>query len=326
MKVAVLYPTQIGPWGGGNQFIKAIQKKFKEAGMLTDIASADIVLFNSFDCIEEVVKIKKTYPKKIFVHRIDGPMKLYNNDKDLRDLLVYHACNELADGVIFQSEWSKKENLKNGLPLSPQNTVITNAPDPEIFFTLDKTKDDSKKIRIISTSWSNNPKKGFAEYLWLDQNLDFNQYDYYFAGRSAVDFKNIINLGKLDSHALANELRKSDVYITCSQKDPCSNSLLEAQACGLVTLALNDGGHPELVKNHEFLFNHASEIPTKLALIKKELSRLKNENTKPSLDETFKKYVIFLNTVKSKNKKVNLPLFKLKNWWIHFKIKLANKL
>jgi len=63
---------------------------------------------------------------------------------------------------------------------------------------------------------------------------------------------------------LASELRQHDVYITASRNDPCSNSLLEALACGLPALFLNSGGHPEIAGQAGLPFEVPGEIPALL--------------------------------------------------------------
>ena len=54
------------------------------------------------------------------------------------------------------------------------------------------------------------------------------------------------------------------MFITASQNDPCSNSLIEAVSCGLQCLALNSGGHKEIVTNESFLFSDEKDLLNKL--------------------------------------------------------------
>ena len=261
MKIHIVYETTDKPWGGGNQFIKLLKKYFTEQERYTNKREdADIFLFNSHQMVDEVARLKKRFPSKKFAHRIDGPMRLYNSDTDPRDGQVYFANEMFADGTIFQSEWSKARNQELGLEVTKPHAVISNCSDLEIFFS-EIDKKDNKKIKLFSSSWSDYIKKGFDTYGWLDENLDFDQYEYYFAGRSPREFKNIISLGPLNSSELASQMRKSDIFITASQKDPCSNSLVEGLSCGLAALALNDGGHPEIVKEGGLLFDRQEEIP-----------------------------------------------------------------
>ncbi len=257
MKVFVIYESINEPTGGGNQFLKMLKKEFARQGVSGDAPEeSDILLFNSHHFLDKVHSYKKSFPNKKFVHRIDGPMRLYNDLSDARDQQVYFANETFADATVYQSEWSKNKNLEMGLQPKLSHAVIQNCADNSIFFPCKQIKTIRKKIRLFSSSWSNHEKKGFAFYNFLDKNLDFGKYEYFFAGRSPIAFNNIKSLGPLDSNSLANELRKSDIFVTASQNDPCSNSLIEAMACGLKCLALNSGGHPEIVRDENLLFEN----------------------------------------------------------------------
>jgi len=177
---------------------------------------------------------------------------------DNRDYIVI-KLNSLADATIFQSQWSYKQNLKLGFYCKAPTVVIHNAPDPYIFNKqYDKIKNE--KFRLIATSWSDNPRKGFKYYDFLDKNLDFDKYEFCFAGRSSINFKNINMLGPLSSKDLAKQIKLSDVFLTASENDPCSNSLIEALSCGLPAIALNSGGHPELVKQGGYIFKDFEDL------------------------------------------------------------------
>jgi len=87
------------------------------------------------------------------------------------------------------------------------------------------------KVKLIASSWSNNWRKGFDIYRFLDENLDFSKYEMTFVGNSPVKFKNIKQIPPVESRDLAELLRTHHIYITASQNDPCSNSLIEALSC-----------------------------------------------------------------------------------------------
>lgn len=287
MKVSVIYNTTDAPHGGGNQFIKALKSIFESKGVLSPPEESNIILFNSHHNIDKVMNLKNAFPEKTFVHRVDGPMRLYNDMSDSRDSIVYRANDIIADATIFQSEWSKKSNLEMGMKSNKKSAVILNGVDTSIFYASNQKK-ISEKTRLISASFSPNPKKGFDVYRYIDENLDFDSYEYYFAGNSPIRFKNIKNLGKLTSVELADQLRKSDVFLTASQKDPCSNSLMEAISCDLKILALSDGGHLEITDNPKCLFSSEDQL----------LSILKNRDfhrcsEKYSIEKSAEKYLGF---------------------------------
>ena len=46
----------------------------------------------------------------------------------------------------------------------------------------------NRKVRLISTSWSDNPRKARATYEWIDRHLDWSRYEYSFVGRVTGEF------------------------------------------------------------------------------------------------------------------------------------------
>tara|TARA_R110000824_G_scaffold226167_1_gene413869 strand:- start:206 stop:1111 length:906 start_codon:yes stop_codon:yes gene_type:complete len=285
IKVNILYEFNDQPWGGGNQFLKTLKKDFQKTGSYTNsIKGADIVLFNSHHIKPELISAKKSYPSKIFVHRVDGPIRLYNDLSDIRDSIVYNSNNELANATIFQSDWSMKKNIEMGMLDNKPKAVILNGSDLEIFKPK-KQKKENVKTRIISTSFSPNMKKGFAVYQMLDENLDFNKFEYVFAGANPVKFKNINHFGVLDSARLSEELRLSDIFITASENDPCSNSLIEALNSELTCFALNSGGHTEILNNKDMLFDSPDQLLSMVNNYNKSIKSKFNRSSRKAADE-----------------------------------------
>lgn len=245
--IHICFQTKDEAWGGANQFLKNLKKEFRRLDLYSnDPREASFVLFNSHHHLEAVQELKKDLSSETkFIHRVDGPMKLYNSPDDERDDIVYWANNSLADATIFQSNFSFKKSLEAGMMTDKPTAVIYNAADPDIFKP--KVKSLGPRLKIISTSFSMNLQKGFQFLKFLETNLNFDNLDYVFAGRSPFPFVKIKDLGCINSQELSSELSSSDIFVTASSNDPCSNSLIEAISCGLPCLALNSGGHPEII-------------------------------------------------------------------------------
>ena len=124
---------------------------------------------------------------------------------------------------------------------------------------------------LIATSWSDNPNKGSATLAWLDRNLDRSRFELTLLGRFPGVFKHARALAPVPSEAVADELRRHDVYIAASCNDPCSNALLEALACGLPAVFRASGGHPELVGDAGLPFDGPEEVPHALDRLTTEL-------------------------------------------------------
>lgn len=293
MKIHILFSFQEGPrGGGGNQFLKALKQKWLDREVYEqDITKADVVLFNSHHFLKNVLRVKSAFPKKIFIHRIDGPLRTYRPKEKLLDRLIFKINIFVADGTVWQSEWSKKENEKIFPYSCPFQAVVYNAPDEAIFNKKGKTGfKNSDKIKIIAVSWSNNFLKGFDTYEFLDNNLDFERYEMVFVGRNPVGFKNIKTLGVLEQRDLAIQLKQSDIFITASKIESCSNALIEALSCGLPCLAFNSSSNPEIIKGGGELFDNEEELLEKIEKMSANYSKYQENLPIFSLDKAASMY------------------------------------
>lgn len=299
MKIHILYQFRNGPYGGVNQFLKALKNVFESQGCYEeDIANADIVLYNSSNATEEVLRAKKNNGKKLFVQRMDGPCSSYTAKKDNRDLIAFNMNRIVADATVFQTDYSREANYALGLNRNKFEVTIPNAPNQTIFYRKETRQiEKGKKIRLIASSWSDNIHKGFETYKYLDDNLNFEKYEMYFVGKSPIEFKNVRKIEPLKSEELAQMLRSCDIYITASQKEACSNSLIEAMFCGLPVIALNDGGNPELVGEAGELFDDYSDIPGLLDKVCTNYDSYQDKMNLEGIEQIAKKYYEFMDEV-----------------------------
>jgi glycosyltransferase involved in cell wall biosynthesis len=328
MKVHILYPFVAGPWGGANQFLKAIRDYLIIHGYYTNnMYSADIILFNSSPMgltfsLNKIRDLKIKYPNKIFINRIDGPVFFIRNRNLIIDKAFYLFNKSFCDGTIFQSNWSREKNYILGMQKNKFETTVLNASNDKLFNNKNKRRfNPNKKIKIIATSWSSNMKKGFETYKWLDENLDFNKYEMTFVGNSPINFQNIIYKEPMNSEVLVLELKQHDIFITASQSDPCSNSLIEAIHCGLPAIGLNDGGHTEIIGTRGEVFNEKEEIPKLLELITQNYERYEFSMKLPTINEVGKLYYDFMNSIYISTVNKNYTP-KSMSYFIYLKIKL----
>lgn len=299
MKIHILFPFQSGPWGGGNQFLKALRAYFQKRNVYSDDPDkADVILFNSHHQLLEAAKLKRKRQSAVFVHRVDGPVFLIRGRDREIDSLIFRFNEAMADGTIFQSGWSRDKCREQGLKIHTKNTLIYNAPDPSIFFPpLNRKSIGVSKIRIVATSWSANKRKGFDIYEYLDRNLDFDRYSFTFVGQSNIDFKNIARMHPQPSADLANILRNHDIFLTASLDDPCSNSLLEGLHCGLPAVGRNSGGHPELIKGQGRIFNSESDVLEAIDDVANRLEEYRMKLCPSTMDETGNSYLTFCESI-----------------------------
>ena len=297
--VSLLHTFHRPPWGGGNQFMIALRKALQKKGVrVVDNKigrGVDVLIVNSVHFeVDNLRKAMSRPNRPKVIHRIDGPIHLYRGvDRELDDL-CFKLNAEFASATVLQSIWTYRKIVEMGIqPVSP--VVITNGCDTDIFHDKGRMPFlQNRKVRLISTSWSFNPNKGGDIYRWLDKNLDWDRFEYTYVGRSEDTFENIQHVGAVPSEKLAALLRLNDVYITASQNDPCSNSLLEAMSCGLPTLYLDSGGHPELVKFGGLPFSGIEDVLEKLDVLVKNFEMYRGMITAPTIEQAADGYMVLI--------------------------------
>jgi glycosyltransferase involved in cell wall biosynthesis len=298
LKVNILFPFREGPWGGSNQFLSALRQELRRVdAWAPSPAEADVVLFDSFNNAADVIAWKLKLPNTPFVQRIDGPVSRYRGGDRHVDELIHALGSAIADGIIFQSSYSERANLALGMAPPGRATVILNAPGADYAPSVRHVATD-KRVRLVASSWSANWNKGFEVYRHLDGNLDFSRYHMTFVGNSPIDFRNIEHVPPRDSAGLAELLHQGDIYVTASIDDPCSNSLIEAMASGLPAVALNSGGHPELLGKGGALFEGIDDVIGAIDSVAAQIDSLRSVLPVRSIAGTASEYLRFMESVR----------------------------
>ena len=282
------------PDGGGHQFLRAWMRGLEARGWRVENNSISgttrACVFNSFNFDAGRLRWLRRRGCRM-VHRVDGPVATYRGFDDGTDRIVWELNREFADATIVQSRYSLEQHRTLGFDL-PAVRVIPNAADPSIFHPNGRIPfDGRRKIRLVSTSWSDNRNKGADTYAWLDEHLDWSRCEYVFIGRLPLRPRRIRVEPPARSERVAELLRASDVYITASRNDPCSNSLIEALSCGLPALCLRSGGHMELMGRGGETFEDASEIPDLLERVVGTYAEYQSRIRPPDLQEATTAYL-----------------------------------
>jgi glycosyltransferase involved in cell wall biosynthesis len=291
--VAVFHEFHPPPYGGGNQFLLALVRELQRRGLAVETnrvsGNTKACLYNSFNF--DFRRLRRFARSDVrMAHRVDGPVGVYRGFDDGTDRRIA-AINELAHVTILQSQFSLEKHAELGLELR-NPIVVHNAVDPAIFHPPQTHAAlTGRRVRVIASSWSSNPRKGADILTWLDQHLDFNAFEVTFAGNTEETFEHISLIGALPSDQLADVLRAHDVYLAASRDDPCSNALLEGLACGLPAAFLRSGGHPELVGDAGIGFDDAEELPSVLARLSEEIHERRAQIRVPSLADVADRYV-----------------------------------
>ena len=184
---------------------------------------------------------KSNRPK--FVHRVDGVAAVYRDEGGRADREQF-AINPLCDHTIFQSEYSRECFAQYGV--RPENwTVAFNGVDTKCFYPVE-SKHDSSTLRIASSSWSTNHRKGFANLARIAASPGV---ELHFFGNwpDDIDGRNVINHGPATRVELGDAYRQMDAFAHASLNEACSNSLLEGLASGLPTLYVDSGSNKQIV-------------------------------------------------------------------------------
>jgi glycosyltransferase involved in cell wall biosynthesis len=292
--LAIFHEFAPPPGGGGHQFLRALEGELTGRGLDVErnrlSGGTPACLFNSFNF--DFGRLRRFARDGCrMVHRVDGPIGVYRGFDDGTDGRIAEINRELADATVLQSRFSLEKHVDLGLELR-EPVVISNAVDPAIFHPPERREPlDGRKVRLIATSWSDNLRKGGETFSWLDRNLDRDRYELTFVGRSSLPFEWIRLVGPVGSTEVAELLRGHDVYIAASRDDPCSNSLLEALACGLPAAFLESGGHPELVGAGGLPFGTEGEIPDVLGRLVEELEGFRSSISVPSIASVADSYL-----------------------------------
>jgi glycosyltransferase involved in cell wall biosynthesis len=295
--LAVFHEFAPPPYGGGNQFLLALVREWRRRELVVEVnrlsGGTAACLYNSFNF--DFARLQRFARAGVrMIHRVDGPIGVYRGFDDGTDARIAGINHELADATVVQSKYSLEKHRELGIELRDP-VVISNAVDSSIFHPpTSREPITGRRLRVISMSWSDNPRKGADVLEWLEANLDLDSYDFTFVGRTQAGLERISVVGPLPSEGVAELLRAHDVYLAASRDDPCSNALLEALACGLPAAFLRSGGHPELVGEAGVGFDSPEELPEVFAQLAAELEDRRSRIRVPALADVADRYLSVL--------------------------------
>ena len=267
MKISFGSKIVTGPWGGGNLFLINLKNYLTNNGHQVvfglDDKDIDIILFTdprtgrgstSLISSRDVKKYKRHVNKNVKVVQRINECDERKNTKKINKL--YLKSSEIADHVVFVSEWLRKIYIDLGME-KEKTSVIMSGSDTLIFNSIGATKKPvNRKFKVLTHHWSSNWMKGFELYLELDKKLSEptlkNKIEFTYIGNvdKKYEFSNTNILQPLSGLELAEEIKDHDIYITGSLNEPSGNHHIEAALCGLPILYVNSGGIPEYCQDY----------------------------------------------------------------------------
>jgi glycosyltransferase involved in cell wall biosynthesis len=275
LRIYANYKTIDAPWGGANNFLRAMEKYWaadcvEYAKRIDD--DYDLLFLNAIGTgpgradprktsltYGEIRRLKTrgrsslwralvqpSTPKKIVLRSVSIEKWSYSRPwLTRRDRHVIAAMN-IADHVIFQTAYMMPV-FRNAGYTGTRHSVIHNGADPEFFHTRGREYWDGKcKLKVLSCTFSKRPTKRFDLIAALSE----------MAGVECTHVGNWpsdVASGKVRMAGLAQRpsvgelMRQHHVFMHPAVMDPCPNVVQEALACGLPVLCSRDSGAAELV-------------------------------------------------------------------------------
>tara|TARA_B100000575_G_C23097778_1_gene633231 strand:- start:457 stop:1500 length:1044 start_codon:yes stop_codon:yes gene_type:complete len=289
MKVSIGTNIKDGPWGGGNLFAinlkdYLLKNNHQVVNNLSD-DDIDIIL---------ITEPRKTSESSAYTH-----VDVFNYLRHIKeDTLVVHRINEcderkntnyvntylmnanmIADSTVFVSKWLKSIFEKHGIN-NKNNNVIYAGANQKIFNDENFIPwDGYSKINFVTHHWGANWNKGFETYLFLDDLIGSERWrdklTFTYIGNlpNKFSFKNTKVVEPMSGKSLAEEIKKSNIYITGSLNEPSGNHHIEAAQCGLPIFYIDSGGIPEYCKNFGIEFN-TDNLESKLLNLSKDYPKM----------------------------------------------------
>lgn len=297
MKVLINRKIVEGPWGGGNNFVRALSEGLKSSGHeVTNRIEQGIDCFfvmdprpNS-DCpgLVDFLKVRNQFPKTKIIQRVNE-CDARKNTEHLDSFLV--QCSSVIDKTVFVSDWLSNYFARKGW-VCQKNVSIHNGVDTEKFNTGSR-KTESTIPRVVAHHWSNNIMKGFDVYDFLDYMASKDLIKFTYIGRHRNTFSNTECIDPCVGAELAKNLSFHDVYISGSRFDPGPNHILEALAVGLPTYVHAEGGGAVEFAGSSHSFKNFSELEN--IILSSEYRA--NEYKPLSWQESISKYLVEIENI-----------------------------
>jgi glycosyltransferase involved in cell wall biosynthesis len=324
IRAFIHYETTDRPWGGSNSFLYALKTYLSGVPAVEIVPGPDddfdVMLLNTaytgpgrytslrqirmFDrfgypgLINYAFRGFKKRPIKI-VLRLDGLRRFYADMPEVRGDGIQLQLTRHADAIIFQSNESLNQFRKTLGTISVPHVIIHNGVNQNIFNLQGKTFWNKKDpLRIFTTSWSKNLRKGFADIVRLSRE---NGVTVNFAGNWPAGFNpEGININPpMPQKLLAEEYKKNDVFFFPSQNEACPNVVYEALSCGLPVIYHPSGGTPEAASGYGVELS--DDITASLHAVSDRydsyVSKIQNDQHLFSIDYAGNKYVEVFQSV-----------------------------
>ena len=284
-----------GPWGGGNKTVAELSSALTHLGHEV-FYSLDRSDFDVLVCIDPRPNSEGVWYQTLLNYKNQFNSKIIQRVGDVGshgkpDLFeLVKETVKFSDKVVYTSSWAKDiigSKQKNQI-------VIPNKPS-SIYHKFKKKSSICDKVKIVTHHWSNNLKKGFDTYEFIDKNLK-DQVDFTYIGRvpDGFSFKNSRYITPKDNEFLAKNLPNHDIYLTASKEEAGANHVLEGMAAGLPVIYHSGGGSiPEYVGGLGLSFSDNEDLMNTIEMLVKNFDKFQDMCLKynDTIDETIEEYI-----------------------------------
>ena len=225
---------------GPNSFGKKLKKYLELSG--------NKICWSDYDSVLCFIETNNPFAGKRLFQRLDGIY--FNTDFDFNNQNKYILKTyKRADGIIFQSNFSKKLVTSFFGPHS-NTAVIHNGADTELIKQMEPLK--NKVIDNYETVWSAaatwRPHKRLKENIRYFLEHKGSKDCLVIAGRPDYLYKdpNIFYVGDLPYEKLLSLYKRSENFIHLGWLDNCPNVVVDARACGSQIICCSAGGTQEI--------------------------------------------------------------------------------
>lgn len=263
-----------GPYGGTNSFLRTLRNWLAQQDGIElthdPRAHYDVALLSGLTDGVDLALVQAIAGRGIpIVHRkvgyrvSGGPeMRRVVDGVVWGDKLQVEFTPHLTH-TIFQSQYSKDVFVNSGF--DGPHSVIYNGVDEAVFNTSVRVGwlrrrtaprrwwDGRSPLRVLISTWSKDPNKGFEDYAAVDAALG-SRRDVHVSlvGRvpDGLRFQRIQVHAPRGRDALARLLKQQHVLLQLARFETCSNALIEGINCGLPAIFLDSGSNAEIAQNY----------------------------------------------------------------------------
>lgn len=201
----------------------------------------------------DMIRIKHP-TSKIKILRLDGVYFDNQIDYKRKNKILLDSMKK-ADGVIYQSQFSKDMCDKYLMHFNRPKQIIFNGAPPAFYSTAKDTRKNYKYVFFAMANWRKFKRLEDSIESFLLADIDDSVL--YIGGdisRSGVNKKTYANnpkvkfLGHMIQDQIASYLKIADGVLHLSWFDACPNSVVEAVTSGVPVICGNVGGTQEIVK------------------------------------------------------------------------------